>query len=92
MNLENRFWPNSFHAHRLLMYARSIDFKNMEEFNQRIFSATYEEGENISSIDFLVQLADELGLKGAKKMLYSNDFKQEVLEEDDFAKTDLEIK
>ena len=92
MNLENRFWPNSFHAHRLLMYARSIDVKNMEELNQRIFSATYEEGENISSIDFLVQLADELGLKGAKKMLYSNDFKQEVLEEDDFAKTDLEIK
>ena len=75
-----------------MMYARSINFKNMEELNRRIFTATYEEGKNISSIDFLVQLADELGLKGAKKMLCSNDFKREVLEEDDFAKTDLEIK
>lgn len=75
-----------------MMYARSIKFDNTEELNKRLFSATYEEGENISSVDFLVRLADELGLQGAKKMLSSNDFKQEVLEEDDFAKNDLEIK
>ena len=87
----HRVWPNSFNAHRLVSYARSINFKKIDELNYRLFLRTYEEGGNISKIDELVQIANDLGIEGAEDMLRSDRFKEEVLEEDDFAKDDLEI-
>lgn len=52
---------------------------------------TYEEGKNISLIEELAALGNEMGLEGVEEMLRSDRFKSEVLEEDDFAKFDLEI-
>ena len=86
-----RFWPNSFNAHRVMTYARSIHFKNLEELNKRLFQMTYEEGKNISLIEELIALANDIGLPGVDEMLHSDQFKRDVIEEDDFAKDDLEI-
>ena len=86
-----RFWPNSFNAHRVLAYARSRNFKNIHDLVLTIFRAVYELGENISLIDTLSRLAEQVGLYGVKQMLESDQFIEEVLEEDDFAKCDLEI-
>ena len=65
-----------------MLYAFSIGFPKMEELTGRLFSATYEEGENISSIECLSRISKELGLEGV----------EEVIEQDDFAKDDMEIK
>lgn len=90
-SLLSRFWPNSFNAHRVMAYARSIHFKNTEELNKRLFQMTYEEGKNISLIEELIALANDIGLPGVDEMLHSDQFKRDVIEEDDFAKDDLEI-
>lgn len=89
--LSIRYWPNSFNAHRLMEYARSIHFDKLKELNARLFEMTYEEGKNISSVEELVVLGNTIGLKGVEEMLRSNQFEKEVIEEDDFAKEDLEI-
>lgn len=86
-----RVWPNSLNAHRLLYYARTIKFDRLHELTLRLFQATYEEGKNISRVDTLAEIAEEMGLEGVEELLQSNQFKSEVLEEDEFAKHDLEI-
>ena len=90
--IDRRYWPNSFNAHRLMLYAFSIGFPKMEELTGRLFSATYEEGENISSIECLSRISKELGLEGVEEMLRTDAMKREVIEQDDFAKDDMEIK
>lgn len=89
--LTSRYWPNSFNAHRLMEYARSVHFDKLEELNARLFEMTYEEGKNISSVEELVALGNTIGLKGVEEVLRSNQFEKEIIEEDDFAKEDLEI-
>lgn len=86
-----RYWPNSFHAHRLIQYAHDCHFKNTPLLVLSIFRGIYEEGKNISSIDTLAQIAESNGLSGARKVLSSTDYAESVIEEDDFAKDDLEI-
>ena len=88
----HRFWPNSLHAHRLIYYAQSIHFNNVHGLILRLFEATYEEGKNISKIETLLDIANEVGLEGAQAVLQSNEFEEEVLEEDTYAKFDLEIR
>ena len=75
-----------------MLYAFSIGFPKMEELTGRLFSATYEEGENISSIECLSRISKELGLEGVEEMLWTDAMKREVIEQDDFAKDDMEIK
>ncbi len=84
-------WPNTLNAHRLLAYARSVHFPRTTELIDRLFSLTYEEGENISSIDVLTRVANELGLEGAEGVLRSTQFIEQVVDEDEYAKRDLEI-
>lgn len=86
-----RYWPNSFHAHRLIQYAHDCHFKNIRLLVLSIFRGIYEEGKNISSIDTLAQIAESNGLSGARKVLSSTDYATSVIEEDDYAKDDLEI-
>ena len=74
-----------------MAYARSIHFENTRELNKRLFQMTYEEGKNISLIEELVALANDVGLPGVAEVLHSDQFKRDVIEEDDFAKDDLEI-
>ena len=87
-----RVWPNTLNPHRLLAYARSIHFPKITELIERLFSLTYEEGENISSIKVLERTAKEIGLEGAESVLRSTQFFEQVVDEDEFAKRDLEIK
>ena len=88
----HRVWPNSLHAHRLIYYANSIQFNNVHGLILRLFEVTYEEGKNISKIETLLDIANEVGLEGAQAVLQSNEFEEEVLEEDTYAKFDLEIR
>ena len=89
--VESRYWPNTFNAHRLLLYAEQQQFQHMLELIEALFIALYEHGENISTIPTLIHLAQDVGLSGCNEMLHSNAFTTEVVEEDDFAKYDLEI-
>ncbi|CBK23494.2 uncharacterized protein [Blastocystis hominis] len=34
-----KFWPNSFNAHRVMMYARSIHFKDVHNLALTIYNA-----------------------------------------------------
>ena len=86
-----RYWPNTFHAHRLLLYAESQHFPRTTELIHKLFLATYENGENISSIPTLVRLSDEVGLTGVLDMLQSTLYMEEVIREDNYAKSDLDI-
>ena len=86
-----RYWPNTFHAHRLLLYAESQHFPRTTELINKLFLATYENGENISSIPTLVRLSDEVGLTGVLDMLQSTLYMEEVIKEDNYAKSDLDI-
>ncbi|KAK8818180.1 thioredoxin-like family protein [Blastocystis sp. ATCC 50177/Nand II] len=86
-----RYWPNTFNAHRLLLYAEQQQFPHMLQLINSLFLALYEKGENISAIPTLVRLAQDVGLSGCDEMLHSTAFTAEVVEEDDFAKHDLEI-
>lgn len=74
-----------------MMYARSVNFKDVHNLALTIYNAAYEQGENISLVETLNRLAEQVGLFGVKEMLQSDKFIEEVLEEDDFAKCDLEI-
>ena len=64
----------------------------MHKLILRLFEATYEEGKNISKTETLLDIANELGLEGAQVVLQSNEFEQEVLEEDTYAKFNLKIR
>ena len=86
-----KYWPNTFHAHRLLLYAESQHFPRTTELIHKLFLATYENGENISSIPTLVRLSDEVGLTGVLDMLQSTLYMEEVIKEDNYAKSDLDI-
>lgn len=48
-------------------------------------------GRTISSIDVLTRVANELGLEGAEGVLRSTQFIEQVVDEDEYAKRDLEI-
>ena len=90
-SVERRYWPNTFNAHRVLLYAEQQQFPHMLQLIEALFLAIYENGENVSAISTLIRLAEDVGLSGCNEMLHSNAFTTEVVEEDDFAKCDLEI-
>ena len=55
-------WPNTFKAHQLIRLAENKGV-DTNVSNKVLFEAVYEEGQNISSIDTLVQIGmDKLGL------------------------------
>lgn len=75
----------------MIHYAHDCNFQNIAHLIQLIFEAIFEEGKNVSSVETLVQLAKEAGLEGVEDVLSSNQYIKEVLEDDDFAKNNLEI-
>jgi len=69
---------NTLNAHRLLHFAKS---KGMQSaMKERLFHAYYTEGQDVSNIDTLTELAIELGMEGAevKTVLLSDAFAKEV--------------
>ena len=69
---------NSFHAHRIIQYAKSLGWADQME--ERFFYAYFMEGANLSDYSILVKLAVEIGLEEAEveTMLNSHKYYKEV--------------
>ncbi|WP_270182381.1 DsbA family oxidoreductase [Alkalihalobacillus sp. CinArs1] len=69
---------NSFDSHRLLQFAAKHDL--MEKMAERLFYAYFTETEDISDLDTLCNLAEEVGLDRAEvnDVLSSEEFSKEV--------------
>jgi predicted DsbA family dithiol-disulfide isomerase len=53
--------PNTLDAHRLIAWAQSDDFANIDRLVERLFRAYFEEGIDIGDVDELARLASEAG-------------------------------
>jgi predicted DsbA family dithiol-disulfide isomerase len=53
---------NSFDAHRLLHFAKTLDLQ--DEMMERLFAAYFTEGASIGDRETLIRLAKEVGLEG----------------------------
>ena len=73
--------PRSRRAHEAAHWARAAGYFN--DYNQAIFRAFFERGEDIGKEDVLVRLASELGLDGEalRAALKQRDHEQSVLAE-----------
>jgi len=69
---------NTFHAHRLIQYAKSMGVQDAAE--ERLFHAYFTEGKDIGDLNVLAQLAEEIGLnkETTKDILESTKFTDEV--------------
>jgi predicted DsbA family dithiol-disulfide isomerase len=69
---------NTFDAHRLLHLAASLGVQN--ELKERLFAATFTEGQPISDRDVLVKLARDVGIPeaDARRVLDSREFADAV--------------
>lgn len=57
-----QWWPHTSKAHQLVQYCGANNICSTDKVNQYLFRAQYENGENISKVDVLVNIAKELGL------------------------------
>jgi len=71
--------PRTRLAHQAAHWARSVG--RFDEYNQSLFRALFERGENIGNIDVLTSIASELGLTGdsLRGVLQSHEFEKGVL-------------
>lgn len=77
-NYDHIQMTNTFDAHRLAKFAAT---KNLEEkLTTRLMKAYFTDGKNLSEINTLVELANEVGLdaKKAQAVLESEQYKKEV--------------
>lgn len=77
-NMEKMIPANSFDAHRLIHLAKTQNLQ--DQVHEKLFSAVFEEGKDISDHATLIQIGKEIGLdeKIVREMLKSTDFKEEV--------------
>lgn len=54
-----KWWPNTFKAHQLVYFAEVNGNMDSHTCNSILFKAIYEEGQNISNLDTLVQIGVE---------------------------------
>lgn len=89
-----QWWPNSFKAHRLM--ALSTKHNKADRCKDLLFTACYEQGQNISLADSLREIAakPELDLppEEVEEYLMGEGGLEEVLEDDTFAKTELDVR
>ncbi len=81
-NFENTIPANSLKAHRLLHLAKELDKVNKAK--EALLSAYLEQGKNIDDIDFLLGLAENVGLDvdRVKVMYESDDYTYEVRQDE----------
>ncbi|BBN00418.1 hypothetical protein MPTK1_1g29020 [Marchantia polymorpha subsp. ruderalis] len=84
-----RWWPNTLNAHRLILLAET--YGRGPDAKQLLLLKTYEEGANVSKLDVLISVANELGLPGAEEYLKSDQGTEDVLAMDSRAKSALGI-
>jgi len=76
--------PNTFDAHRLIRWARTSG--NQSAVVQQIFRRYFEDGEDISSHDVLLDVAEAAGMdRAVVGQLLSGDVDRELLEEEEDA-------
>ncbi|WP_018651103.1 DsbA family oxidoreductase [Actinobacillus capsulatus] len=77
---------NTFDAHRLYQWAKSLD--KGSEMNERLMRAYFTDNVELANWETLAKLANEVGLNGddAKAMLASDDFIQAVKDDENEAK------
>jgi predicted DsbA family dithiol-disulfide isomerase len=66
-------------AHEAAKWATTLD--HFKDYNEAVFRAFFERGENIGEADVLVRLANELNLKGEglRRALRRHEFEAQVL-------------
>jgi protein disulfide-isomerase len=76
--MEKMIPTNSFDAHRLIHLAKTQNLQ--DQVHEKLFSAVFEKGQDISDHVTLMQIGKEIGLdeKIVGEMLKSTDFKEEV--------------
>ncbi|GBG83225.1 hypothetical protein CBR_g36839 [Chara braunii] len=84
-----KWWPNTLHAHRLVHLAEKVG--RGSEAKDRLFQKTYEEGGNVSLVDVVCSIADDMGLEGGRQALERGEAMAEVIAEDRRAKEKLNI-
>lgn len=69
---------NTFDAHRLAKWANTLGLE--DKLTSRLMKAYFTDGKNLSNLDTLAELAEEIGLnkEEAKKVLTANEFKDQV--------------
>lgn len=77
------------HAHRLVHKARTMNLDN--QMHDILFRMMYEEGQNISLLETLVVAGKELGIPDVETFLKSDEYKNEVLQEDSHSKQKMRI-
>ncbi|CAN0348491.1 unnamed protein product, partial [Hapterophycus canaliculatus] len=85
-------WPNSLLAHRLQKFADNAG--KGDQVNSLVFQTIYERGGNASELETLVTVAAEAGLSSAdaRAFLSSREGEDQVIREDERAKTELGVR
>lgn len=65
-----RFWPNTYHANRLLMLAEAQGLGG--QCKDALFRRCYEDGENVSSREAVAAVARTVGVAGGEAHVMSN--------------------
>jgi predicted DsbA family dithiol-disulfide isomerase len=76
-------------AHRLVFKAKTLGLDN--EIHDILFRMMYEEGYNISLLEPLIRAGQELGIPDVETFLKSDEFRDEVLQEDCDSKQKMRI-
>jgi predicted DsbA family dithiol-disulfide isomerase len=81
-NFDQSIVANSFNAHRLIQFAKSLGKGN--EVEEALFKAHFSEGKNIDDVVTLVQIGVAIGLdeNEIKEMLASDAFSKEVKQDE----------
>jgi predicted DsbA family dithiol-disulfide isomerase len=85
-NFDKAVVANSFNAHRLAHMTKTYNLDDAME--ERLFKAYFTNGENIDDIDTLINIGKDVGLPAdeVEKMLNSEDFTDNVLMDDTYAR------
>ncbi|MBL6446692.1 DsbA family oxidoreductase [Fulvivirga sp. 29W222] len=80
-NMDKLAWANTYDAHRLIQYSKSVSLADQTE--ERLFQAHFTNGENIEDHTILLKIAQEVGLdeETVKTILASTDYASEVGED-----------
>lgn len=81
-NFDQSIMANSYHAHRLIQFAKTHGLGN--DIEEQLFKAHFIEGKNIDDNDTLVQIGVAVGLdeKGVREVLASDEFSKEVKQDE----------
>ena len=86
-----KIYNNTFNAQRLVMYVQSKGSSITNTLVDILFYKIFEEGCNISYMEELNEIAKQCGVSDITAFIVSDKLKQEVLDEDNRAKTNPSI-